>query len=70
MNPQLPVVVDEAELAKFVHKKTYPGAGGSDHLGQRLLRDIRNYVVRLPLLAEIGQQKKIRANRFSLELKS
>ena len=37
----LSVVVDQAELAKLVHKETDAGSGRSDHLGQRFLADVR-----------------------------
>jgi hypothetical protein len=29
------VVVDEAEFSKFVHEKTHPGPGRSDHIRKR-----------------------------------
>ena len=37
----MPVVADEAELAKFVHKEADAGSGSPDHLSQRFLRDVR-----------------------------
>ena len=37
----LSVVVDLAELAKFVHEETDARSGRSDHLGQCFLADVR-----------------------------
>jgi hypothetical protein len=36
------VVIDEAELAKFVHKEADPAAGGADHFGQGVLGNVGN----------------------------
>jgi hypothetical protein len=40
MNLDMPVVADEAELAKLVHEMTDAGSGCADHLGQRFLTDV------------------------------
>ena len=36
------VVADEAQLAKLVHEVADAGSRGADHLGQRLLTDVRH----------------------------
>ena len=41
------VVVDEAELAEFVHEEIYARAGGADHFGQGLLRNFGQRFLRI-----------------------
>jgi hypothetical protein len=43
MDLQLPIVLNEAKLPEFIQKKAYPGAGRSDHVSQRRLRDIGDH---------------------------
>src|SRR5437868_2500580 len=64
MNRSFSVVLDEAQLPEFVHKEAYPGPGRSDHLRQRLLRDVRDDRFRLAFLAEIGQQQQYPRQAF------
>jgi hypothetical protein len=54
MNLQFSIVLDETKLPKFVHEKAHSGTSSSDHIGQRLLRDIGNYRFGLAFLSEIG----------------
>ena len=58
MNFDMPVVTDEAQLAKLVHEMTDAGSGGADHLGKRFLTDVRADRLRTAFFAKIGQQKK------------
>jgi len=37
---KMPVVIDEAEVAKFVHEMAYARPGRSNHFGERLLADL------------------------------
>jgi len=37
VNTDTSVVLDEAQLAKPIHKEAHAGAGGSNHLRQRFL---------------------------------
>jgi hypothetical protein len=53
MDLQVSVVLDEPELAEFVHESAYARPRGADHLGQRLLAYPRYDMLRLPLLAEV-----------------
>jgi hypothetical protein len=55
MDLELPIVLDEPKLPEFIQKKADPGAGRSDHLSQRRLRDIGNHGLRLSFLAKISQ---------------
>src|ERR1035441_6341263 len=57
MDPDAAVVIDEAKLAKAIHEEADAGAGGADHLRQRLLRDGRKRS-RFSGLAEFGHQQK------------
>jgi hypothetical protein len=52
------VVLDEAQLPKFVHELADARSRCADHLGQRLLADFCDDPLRLALLAEIRQQQK------------
>src|ERR1035438_6342994 len=45
------VVFDEAVLPKLVHEVTDAGARGANHLGERLLADVRNQRLRFTGLA-------------------
>src|SRR6202522_3384417 len=58
MHLQLAVVLDEAKLAKLVHKVVHPGTRRADHLCQRFLADFCNYAIGLALLPEVRQQKQ------------
>jgi hypothetical protein len=41
------VVVDEAELAEFVHEEIYAGAGGAYHFGEGFLRNLGQRFLRI-----------------------
>ena len=41
------VVIDKAQLAKAIHEETDPGSSRSNHVGERLLRDLWNSHQRL-----------------------
>jgi hypothetical protein len=45
----LAVVFDEAQFPEFVHEKIDPGPRCANYLRQRLLRHIRNHLLRLVL---------------------
>jgi hypothetical protein len=64
------VVTDKAELAKAVHEEADAGSRGADHLRQGFLRNGRNEGFRFPGLPNSAINRRIRARRFSLELKS
>jgi hypothetical protein len=51
-------IVEETQFSEPVHEKTYPRAGGTDHLGQGLLTDLRDYSLGHALFAEVSQQKQ------------
>src|SRR3984885_816898 len=52
------VVVDESRLTKLFHEMAYARSGGADHLGERLLTDLRDQGLRSAFLAEIRQQQE------------
>ena len=58
MDVQAAIVVDEAQLSELIQEETHPGPGGADHLGERFLTDLRNHVLRLPVLPKVGQQQE------------
>src|ERR1022692_618539 len=58
MDPDATVVFNKAELAKAIHEEADAGAGGADHLRQRLLRDLGNQRFRLARLAKLGHQQE------------
>ena len=60
----MPVVADEAQLAKLVHEMTDAGAGGADHLGQSFLTDIRADRLRAAFLSKIRQEKQQASQSF------
>jgi hypothetical protein len=68
MNVQTTVVFNEAQLPKLVHEETHPGPRRPDHFGQGFLTDPRHDGLMLPVFAD--SNNRIRASRFSLELKS
>ncbi len=56
MHPDLAVIFDEPQFSEAIHKKTYSGPGGANHLSQGLLAHLRNYRFRLALFAELRQR--------------
>ncbi len=54
----MPVVADEAQLAKLVHEMADSGSSGADHLRQRFLTDMRIDRLRAAFLAEIREQQE------------
>src|ERR1700674_265107 len=52
------IVADEPQLTKFVHETVDAGPGSADHLGERLLADLRYDRFRRPLLAKICKDQK------------
>src|SRR5579859_1686676 len=54
----LPVVVDEAELAEAIHEKTHPGPGSADHIRQGLLRNLRKQSTWLTRLTEFRHEQE------------
>ena len=57
-------IVDEAQLSEPVHEEADPRPGGADHLGKRLLTDLRNYRLGYALLAEMSQQEQNPSESF------
>ena len=52
------IVVDEAELPKFVHEKTDARSSSADYFGKRFLDDFAQDRFWSPFLAEVRQQKQ------------
>ena len=53
----MPVIADEAQLAKLVHEIADAGSRGADHLGQSFLTDIWADPLWATFLAEIREQQ-------------
>ncbi len=58
MDDDAVAVVDESELAKAVHEEADARAGGTDHLGERLLGDGGDHGDGLAGLAEVGHEEE------------
>src|SRR5277367_4010901 len=58
VNRNSSVVLDEPQLAEFVHEKTDAGSGRADHFRKRLLTDLRNQRLGPSFLAEIREQQQ------------
>ena len=58
------VIVDEAQLSKFVHEETYTRPRSSDHLCKRLLANFRDHRLGCPFLAEVRQQQEHSGQTF------
>ena len=58
MNLDIPVVADEAQLAKLVHEVADSGSGGAYHFRQCFLTDVGADRLRTAFLAEIREQQK------------
>jgi hypothetical protein len=54
---QTAVVVDEPQFAELIPEETHSGPRGADHLGQRVLTDLRNDRLRLAFFPNVGQQQ-------------
>jgi len=54
---QLAVVVNEARFAELIHEETDAGSCGADHVGQRVLTDLRNDHLRLAFFPEVGSNR-------------
>ena len=52
------VVINEAQLSKFVHEMIHAGPRGADHLRERLLADLRNDRLGSAFLAKVSQEEK------------
>ena len=48
------VVINKAQLSKFVHKMGYAGTRGADHLRKRRLADVRKYRLGSAFLTKMG----------------
>jgi len=63
---QAAVVLDEAELAEFVHEEIYAGAGGAHHFREHLLRDFGKNPLELVFLAiACEEQQRARQALFT-----
>ena len=58
MNQHAAVVIDEPELAEFVHEVADSRPGGSDHSRQYFLTDFWNHRFLLAFLAKVRKQKQ------------
>src|SRR4030081_1750034 len=58
MDLEVAVVADETHLTKLVHEMADARSWGADHLGERLLADLRCHGLRPALLAKIRQQQE------------
>jgi hypothetical protein len=52
------VVVNETQLAKFVHEVTHARPSRANHLSERFLTDLRENWLRSAFLSKIGQQQQ------------
>src|ERR1700731_975293 len=52
------VLVNKTQFSKFVHEKTHPGPGRSDHIRKRPLADFREDRLRFLVLAKVRQQQE------------
>ena len=52
------VVVNKAQLPELIQKETHTGARGADHVGQRVLADLRDDRLRLAFFPIVGQQQE------------
>ena len=57
MNFEMSVVINETQLAEFVHEVTHARPSRANHLIERFLTDLREDWLRSALLSEIGQQQ-------------
>ena len=58
------VVVNEAQLSKFVHEETHARSRRADHLRKRLLADFRDQRLRFIFLAKVRQQQEQAGKTF------
>ena len=61
-------VVNKAQFPEPVHEKADSRTSGSDHFCQRLLTYLGDHGLGNAFLAEMSEQRRTRASRFSLEL--
>src|SRR4029077_4641221 len=54
----LAVVFDESQFSELVHDEIHAGTRGSHHARQSVLRNFRQYAIRLVLFAIARQQQK------------
>ena len=64
VNFNMAVVVNKAQLPKFVHKKANPRSRRADHLRQRFLADFRNDWLGPSLLAKIRKKQTCSKSRY------
>src|ERR1700724_3483765 len=55
---EVAVVLDEPQFLELIHEEVDARARGTDHLRQRLLRDLRRHLLRLVLFAMARQQQQ------------
>src|SRR5580704_3485508 len=58
------VVFDKAKAPELVHEKADSRTGRADHLRQHFLIDPGNYLLRLSVFSEIGQQEECSRKSF------
>jgi len=64
------VVLNEAEFPEFIHEKVDSGARCANHFRQHLLGNFGKHLSGWGSLPYRASSKRVRASRFSLELKS
>jgi hypothetical protein len=69
MHVETGIVLNEAELLEPPHKTTESGPCRADHAGQHFLTDFGYNERRLPFFPKWAINRRIRASRFSAELK-
>ena len=70
MDMQSAIVTDEAEFPELCHEEIDALPRCTNHFREHLLRYFGKHFLRLGFLAVASQQRRVRARRFSLELKS
>ena len=58
VNVHAAVVLDEAQLAKFVHEEADTRPRGAHHFCQRFLADVGNHRLGVTIFPEMGKQEQ------------
>lgn len=69
MHMETGVVLNKTELLESLHKEADSGPCRTDHTGQHFLTDFRNNERRGPSFPKWAINRRMRASRFSAELK-
>ena len=68
LNFQPAVVLDQAQFPKFIHEKIHTRPSCPDQCGEHILVHLYGYRFQTKIVAIIGQSRRARASRISLEL--